>query len=112
MKAVFWMGSSRDDLRDFPAEVRREAGYQLEKVQRGEEPTDWKPMGSVGVGVREIRVHESEGAFRVFYLAMRPEGVYVLHCFQKKTEKTSHRDIELGRARYRAVPIASKEVQR
>ena len=106
------MGSSRDDLRDFPAEARREVGYQLEKVQRGEDPTDWKPMRSVGAGVREIRVRESEGAFRVFYLAMRPEDVYVLHCFQKKTEKTSHRDIELGRARYRAVPIASKEVQR
>lgn len=104
------MGSSKDDLRGFPAEARREAGYQLEKVQRGEDPTDWKPMRTVGAGVREIRVHES-GAFRVFYLATRPEGVYVLHCFQKKAEKTSQRDIELGRARFKAIPLASKEVK-
>jgi phage-related protein len=99
MRAVFWIGSSKDDLRSFP---------ELEKVQRGEEPTNWKPMRTVGAGVREIRVHKSEGAFRVFYLAMRPEGVYVLHCFQKKTEKTSQRDIELGRARFKAISLASK----
>jgi len=98
----------RDDLRSFPADARREAGYQLENVQRGEEPTNWKPMRTVGAGVREIRVHESEGAFRAFYLAMQPEGVYVLHCLQKKTEKTSQRDIELGRARFKAISLASK----
>jgi phage-related protein len=62
MKAVFWMGRSKEDLVDFPEDCRREAGYQLERVQRGEEPRDWKPMATVGAGVREIRIHESSGA--------------------------------------------------
>jgi phage-related protein len=104
MKAVIWMGRSKEDLVDFPNESRREAGYQLERVQRGEEPKDWKPMGMVGAGVREIRIHESSGAFRVIYLATRPEGVYVLHCFQKKTQKTGRHDLELAVSRFKAIP--------
>jgi phage-related protein len=65
-------------------------------------------MRTVGAGVREIRVHESERAFRVFYLTTRPQGVYVLHCFQKKTEKAEQRDIALGRAWFKAISLASK----
>jgi phage-related protein len=72
------MGSSREDLKAFPADARREAGYQLDKLQRGDDPNDWKPMRSVGQGVREIRIHEESGALRVIYLAAKPEGVYVL----------------------------------
>lgn len=98
------MGSSREDLIAFPADARREAGYQLEKLQHGDEPRDWKPMATVGPGVREIRIHESSGAFRVIYLAARPEGIYVLHCFQKKTQKTSRRDLELAERRFKALP--------
>ena len=86
------MGSSKEDLRDFPEEARRQVGYQLEHVQEGVDPDDWKPMPAVGSGVREIRVRESSGAFRCIYLATRPEGVYVLHCFQKRTQKTSQQD--------------------
>ena len=102
MKAVIWMGRSKEDLVDFPEDCRREAGYQLERVQRGEEPKDWKPMATVGAGVREIRIHEPSGAFRVIYLATRPEGVYVLHCFQKKSKRgiaTPQKDLELIRQR-------------
>lgn len=106
LKAVIWMGGSRDDLIDFPADARREAGYQLETVQRGAEPQDWKPMTSVGSGVREIRVREPSGAFRVIYLATRPEAIYVLHCFQKKSRQTSRRDLDLAKARFKAVPSA------
>ena len=98
------MGSSREDLKAFPADARREAGYQLDQVQRGEEPEDWKPMRTVGQNVREIRIHEISGAFRVIYLAARPEGVYVLHCFQKKTQKTSRRDVRLAVLRFGAIP--------
>lgn len=104
MKALIWMGGSRDDLRSFPDEARRDAGYVLRKVQRGDDPPDWKPMSTVGAGVREIRVHEDSGEFRVIYLATRPEGVYVLHCFQKKVQKTSQRDINLASRRFRAIP--------
>jgi phage-related protein len=104
MKIVVWMGSSRDDLVAFPPDARREAGYQLERVQRAGEPCDWKPMSSIGPGVREIRIRDESNAFRVVYLSTRPEGIYVLHCFQKKTRKTAKRDLkwrEAGSGRYR-----------
>jgi phage-related protein len=93
MKQIIWMGSSKEDLRFFPGEARREVGYQLEHIQGGADPDDWKSLSTVGSGVREIRVRESSGAFRCIYLATRPEGIYVLHCFQKKTQKTSQQDL-------------------
>lgn len=104
MKWVIWMGSSREDLKAFPADARREAGYQLDKVQRGDDADDCKPMRAIGQGVREIRIHEESGAFRAIYLATRSEGVYVLHCFQKKTERTSRRDVRLAALRFAAIP--------
>jgi len=107
MKQVIWMGSSKEDLRDFPEEMRRQVGYQLEHVQEGVDPDDWKPMPAVGSGVREIRVRESSGAFRCIYLATRPEGVYVLHCFQKKTQKTSQQDLDLARRRFKSLQVKS-----
>jgi len=107
MKQVIWMGSSKEDLRDFPEEARRQVGYQLEHVQEGVDPDDWKPMPAVGSGVREIRVRESSGAFRCIYLATRPEGVYVLHCFQKKTQKTSQQDLDLARRRFKSLQVKS-----
>ena len=91
MKQVIWMGSSKEDLRAFPGEARREVGYQLEHVQEGVDPDDWKPMSTVGSGVREIRVRESSGAFRCIYLAARPEGIYVLHCPKEDAEDQSAR---------------------
>jgi phage-related protein len=107
MKQVIWMGSSREDLRAFPREARREIGYQLEHVQEGVDPDNWKPTSIVGPGVREIRVQESSGAFRCIYLANRPEGIYVLHCFQKKTQKTSRRDLDLAEKRFKAIQVKS-----
>ncbi len=107
MKQVIWMGSSKEDLRDFPEEARRQVGYQLEHVQEGVDPDDWKPMPAVGSGVREIRVRDSSGAFRCMYLATRPEGVYVLHCFQKKTQKTSQQDLDLARRRFKSLQVKS-----
>ena len=82
--------------------ARRLTGFQLRRVQQGLEPDDWKPMTTVGPGVREIRIH-IDGARRVFYLATRTEAVYVLHAFEKKTQKTAARDLEIGRARFRAL---------
>jgi phage-related protein len=104
IRPLFWMGSSKADLISFPGDARQDAGYQLEKVQRGEELDHWKPFSEVGAGVREIRIHEASGAFRVMYLATRAEGIYVLHCFQKKTEKTSQQDVKLAQKRFRALP--------
>jgi phage-related protein len=107
MKKLIWMGSSREDLRAFPAEARREMGYQLEHVQEGADPDDWKPMSMVGSGVREIRIRESSGAFRCIYLTTRPEGIYILHCFQKKTRKTSQQDFDLAERRFKAIRVKS-----
>ncbi len=99
MKPLSFLGSSLDDLRAFPETARREAGHQLDQVQRGLDPEDWKPMQSIGSGVREIRIRDQAGAFRVIYVATRPEAVYVLHAFQKKTQATSKRDRDLAEAR-------------
>ncbi len=104
MKALVWMGGSREDLRAFPADARRQAGYQLDKVQRGVGPEDWKPLKTIGQGVRELRIRESSGAFRVVYLATLPRGVYVLHCFQKNKQTTSRQDIRLAKLRLKALP--------
>jgi len=99
MKLLSFLGSSLDDLRAFPETARREAGHQLYLVQSGLDPEDWKPMPSVGGGVREVRIRDQSGAFRVIYVATRPEAVYVLHAFQKKTQATSKRDLDLAETR-------------
>ncbi len=100
MKDIEFLGDSLDALRSFPDRARRAAGFALDQVQRGLEPLDWKPMSTVGRGVQEIRVREQRGAFRVIYLARLPEAVYVLHCFEKKTQRTPVRDIETARQRF------------
>lgn len=101
-KPLRFVGSSLDDLRDFPDEARRGAGFELRAIQNGLEPTDWKPMWAVGPGVKEIRIHVL-GEWRVIYVATLKDAVYVLHAFQKKTRKTSQQDIELARRRYRQI---------
>ena len=102
-KSVEFRGSSLDNLRAFPLSARREAGHQLDQVQNGQEPDDWKPMNTVGQGVREIRIRDAAGAFRILYVAKLADAVYVLHCFQKKTQKTSKADLDLAAKRYREV---------
>jgi phage-related protein len=86
-------------LRAFPERARRDAGFQLDRVQRGLDPDDWKPMTTVGAGVREIRVRDAAGAFRLVYIASLADVVYVLHAFHKKTRRTSPRDLELAALR-------------
>jgi phage-related protein len=100
-KPVEFRGSALEDLRAFPQAARREAGYQLDQVQRGRDPDDWKPMNNVGQGVKEIRIRDAAGAYRVMYVAKFADAVYVLHCFQKKTQKTRKADIDLASQRYR-----------
>jgi phage-related protein len=107
-KEIRWVGSAYDDLLEFPEEPRRDAGFQLSKVQSGLDPEDWKPFGEVGAGAREIRIRDSSGIFRVMYVAKFEEAIYVLHCFQKKTQATSKQDKEIAEARYRAVANARK----
>ena len=100
MKPVHFVGTSREDLRELPDSAQETAGFQLFKVQQGKEPDDWKPMSSVEAGVQEIRVRDERGAYRVFYVAKFEEAVYVLHVFQKRSQKTAQPDLDLGKSRY------------
>ena len=101
MKPVSFLGNSLDEVRSFPDDARGEAGFQIDRLQRGLDPDDWKPMPTIGAGVREIRVREASGAFRVIYLATLPDAVYILHAFTKKTQATSKRDLDLATTRFR-----------
>jgi len=101
-RPLAFVGSSLEDLRAFPTDARRRAGFELAQVQHGLLPTDWKPMTSIGAGVMEIRLHGGV-EHRVFYVAKFEEAVYVLHAFKKKGRKTSKRDVDLGRARLAAL---------
>ena len=101
MKRLAFIGRSGADLKQFPREARKEAGYQLDQVQQGREPKDWKPMISVGPGVRDIRIHESSGAFRLIYVANFAEAVFVLHAFQKKSQRTPARELAVATARFK-----------
>ena len=103
MKDIVFVGQSLNNLKEFSLDARREAGYQLDKVQHGENPFDWKPMQTVGSGVREIRITDSDGAFRVIYVAKFEKVVYVLHAFQKKTQKTRKADLDIAKRAYKKV---------
>ena len=107
-KPVIWLGTARDDLRDFPADARQVAGFQLWRVQRGLEPNDWTPLPAVGLGVREVRVHTGL-EHRVVYLAKFAEAVYVLHAFEKRSQRTPKRDLELARQRLRDLVTQRRE---
>jgi phage-related protein len=100
MKPVRFLGDSLNCLRNFPEDARHDAGYQLDQVQRGDQPDDFKAMPVIGKGVEELRVTDASGAYRVIYFARRAEAVYVLHAFQKKTRATAKRDIEIAKMRY------------
>lgn len=103
MKHIIWLGSSYEDLLNFPKEAKQVAGYNLDKIQRGQEPSDWKPMASIGTGVKEVRIH-CDNEYRVIYLAQKEEGIYVLHSFVKKTQKTSSKDLDLAKKRFKQIP--------
>lgn len=100
MKPVRFLGDSLKCLREFPNDARQDVGYQLDRVQRGQQPNDFKPMPSIGQGVEEIRVRDETGIFRVIYTARLADAVYVLHAFQKKTQATSKRDIDTAKTRF------------
>ena len=99
MKSITFLGNSLEEVRSFPTRVRRAVGFQLDRVQRGLMPENWKPMKTVGRGVYEIRIRDDVGAFRVIYLATLPESVYVLHVFQKKTQATAKADLDVAHSK-------------
>jgi phage-related protein len=99
-KPIEWVGSAKEDLIDLPGDARRKAGFELRSIQQSDVPSDFKPMPIVGKGVEEIRLR-TDNTYRIFYVARFEEAVYVLHVFQKKTQKISRSDSELGQQRYK-----------
>lgn len=108
MKPIRFLGDSLGCVREFPEDARQDAGYQLDKVQRGLTPDDFKPMPSIGKGVEELRIWDDAGTYRVIYTARLANAVYVLHAFQKKTEATSKPDIALAKTRYKELMREAK----
>lgn len=103
LRPIVWVGSAFDDLLSFPEAIRKDAGFQLHRLQAGLEAADWKPMTEIGKGVAEVRLQNGSGAFRIIYLARFEEAVYVLHCFVKKTQQTSKHDKRIAQARFQTV---------
>lgn len=99
-RPIEWRDSALEDLKQFPLEAVKYFGYELDLVQQGHEPTDFKAMKNLGSGVMELRKKMPDGAFRVAYVAKFERAVFVLHAFQKKTEKTAPRDLSLIKQRY------------
>lgn len=110
-KPVAWLGSTLADVRAFPKVARERLGYALDRVQRGLEPPDWKPMPSVGPGVREIRVQVGR-QFRVLYVTRFAEAIYVLHAFEKKSQKTAAADIARAQKRLALIRRSPSEETR
>ena len=111
LKPLAFVGAARTELAAMPIEAKRAAGFQLDRVQRGLMPEDFKPMPAVGPGVFEIRIREEGRAHRVFYVARFEEAVYALHAFEKKTQRTPKQNLETGRRRYRALLDARQNIQ-
>jgi phage-related protein len=109
-KPLFFLGSSRDDIRAFPKKARQIVGHELFQIQQGLEPSNWKPARTVGPGVRELRV-QVRGAYRVLYVAKFAEGIYVLHAFEKQTQRTRPTDIALARKRLSDLERARKKAR-
>jgi phage-related protein len=107
-KPICWIGRAKDELLEFSEDARRRAGFELWTLQQGEVPSDFKPMRSVGQGVEEIRIR-IDGAYRIFYVAKFSEAIYVLHAFQKTSQKTAQANIELGQQRYKQMLQRRKE---
>lgn len=105
MKRINFLGDSLNVIRQFPDDMRRKAGYQLDRIQHGDTPDDWKPMPSIGSGVNEIRLHGANRGFRVVYIAKLEDFIYVLHAFEKKSQKTSQADLELARKRFNELRV-------
>jgi phage-related protein len=109
-KPIYWIGTSKEDIRHFPEDAKRKAGFQLRAIQKGEKPNDFKPIPIIGKGTEEIRIWTGE-TYRIFYVARFKEAIYVLHAFGKKTQKTSKKEIELGQKRYQQMIQFRQQLQ-
>lgn len=102
MRKVVFEGDALAVIRSLPSTAKQRAGYEIDRVQRGKEPENWKPFPSIGKGVREIRIQLGR-QFRVIYFAKFGNCVHILHVFEKKSQKTRLSDIDLARERFSKV---------
>ncbi len=105
LKPIWWEGSSKSELLAFPENAIQDAGYQLHRLQAGNEPQDWKPLNNLGkgiTGVYEVRIWEDDATFRIAYVTKFGGYVAVLHCWQKTTQATATADKELIVSRFKS----------
>jgi phage-related protein len=100
---IAWEGDSKEVISSFPEEARQNLGFQLRLLQQGQQPTDYRPMSTVGPGVFELRDQDERAWYRVIYLSRIRDVVHVLHCFQKKSRETPVREINTARQRFKSV---------
>lgn len=102
-KEIVFLGSSLKNLKEFSQGAKTDAGFELDKVQQGLEPSDFKTIPRVGKGTMELRVWDEDGTYRVLYVAKLQDAVYVLHCFKKTTQEISDADIDIAKKRYKTI---------
>lgn len=105
MKPAKFHPSVRSILKDFPEDIRREVGKAIFELQNGTKLTMplSRPMPEIGSNVHEIRVKDRSGAYRVFYITVSTDGVYVFHAFKKTTQATPKKEIQLGQKRLQEI---------
>jgi phage-related protein len=100
---IAWEGDSKEVISSFPDAVRSNLGFDLRLLQEGQQPTDYRPMSSVGPGVFELRDQDERAWYRVIYLSRVHGVIHVLHCFEKRSRETPMREINTARQRLKAV---------
>jgi phage-related protein len=112
---LFWVGTTLDDLRAFPEEVRREMGHALHLAQIGDKSPAAKPLrGFKGAGVLEIVENFDGNTYRAVYTVRLASGVYALHAFQKKSHRgiaTDQRDVEIVMGRLQDAERIDREMR-
>ena len=107
--SVNWEGDSKKILSHFPTRIRIELGFEIYALQKGERPSDFKPMKTVGSGVYELRAQDHRSCYRVIYIAKLAESIFILHCFEKKSTKTPLGDLKVAKLRLAKVKKRLKE---
>jgi phage-related protein len=100
---IAWEGDSKEVISSFPDSAKYNLGFDLRLLQQGQQPTDYRPMTSVGPGVFELRDQDERAWYRVIYLSRVRGVIHVLHCFEKRSRETPMRDINTARQRLKAV---------
>jgi phage-related protein len=100
---IAWEGDSKEVISLFPDVAKQNLGFQLRLLQRGQQPTDFRPMSSIGPGVFELRDQDERAWYRVIYLSKVRDIIHVLHCFEKRSRETPLKEINTARQRLKMV---------